>query len=202
MTDAKWSVDEGEISREFDRFKVSYSKSYRSGTQEHEMRKRIFERNWKEVERHNSREKKSWRKGINHLSDMTEKEYSSLLGYDRTTGFKDRHHMKGAVQDVDISNLPSNVDWRLKKVVTDVKNQGTCGSCWAITAAEAIESHYAIESGFLQGLSVQQILDCTPNPNECGGSGGCQGGTIKLAFETLINNSECTHPFPLSLYKC
>jgi len=34
-------------------------------------------------------------------------------------------------------------------------------------------------------LSEQQILDCTPNPNDCGGTGGCGGGTAQLAMDRI-----------------
>jgi cathepsin L len=57
------------------------------------------------------------------------------------------------------------VDWREKGVITDVKDQGQCGSCWTFSAAESVESFYAIATGNRQDLSEQQILDCTPNPS-------------------------------------
>merc|ERR1711973_436763 len=43
--------------------------------------------------------------------------------------------------------LPESVDWREKNAVTDVKDQGACGSCWAFAATEQIESYTAIASG-------------------------------------------------------
>jgi len=40
--------------------------------------------------------------------------------------------------------------------------------------------------GQLITLSEQQILDCTPNPNDCGGNGGCGGGTVELAAARIM----------------
>merc|ERR1712226_1142811 len=78
---------------------------------------------------------------------------------------------------------PTSVDWRTKKnVVTKVKNQGGCGSCWAFAATETMESHYAIASGKLLVLAPQAYVDCVENPRHCGGAGGCQGATGQLAF--------------------
>jgi len=95
--------------------------------------------------------------------------------------------------------LPSSIDWRRALVITDVKDQGQCGSCWSFAAAESVESYYAIAGGKLSVLSEQQILDCTPNPNQCGGTGGCGGATAELAFDQLTKmgglSSEWTYPY-------
>jgi len=95
--------------------------------------------------------------------------------------------------------LPPFVDWRTKGVVTPVKNQAACGSCWSFGAAEAIESHWAIKTGKLVVLSEQNILDCTQNPRHCGGTGGCGGATFELAFEAMKNQTgiaaESTYPY-------
>lgn len=48
-----------------------------------------------------------------------------------------------------------------------------------------MESHWALKTGMLMELSEQFILDCTPNPEECGGTGGCGGGTAELAYARL-----------------
>jgi cathepsin L len=76
-----------------------------------------------------------------------------------------------------LASLPKHWDWREHGVVTPVKSQGGCGSCWSFSAAEAIESAHAIATGELVVLSEQNILDCTPNPLMCGGKGGCTGAT-------------------------
>lgn len=83
-----------------------------------------------------------------------------------------------------VSDLPTSVDWRTRAdTVTAVKDQGSCGSCWAFASTAVLESHVAIATGELFDLSPQQIAFCTPNPNQCGGSGGCGGATSELAFD-------------------
>ena len=66
--------------------------------------------------------------------------------------------------------------------ITQVKDQGGCGSCWAHAATQSIESYGFLESGTLEVLSPQQINSCTPNELQCGGSGGCAGSVPQLGF--------------------
>jgi len=98
-----------------------------------------------------------------------------------------------------MEDLPSNIDWRDFNIISDVKDQGRCGSCWTFATAEATESEYAKVTGKLHVLSEQQILDCTPNPQHCGGTGGCGGGTAELAWAKIIQmgglNTEWTYPY-------
>jgi len=51
----------------------------------------------------------------------------------------------------------------------------------------------------LTDLSEQQILDCTPNPNDCGGTGGCGGGTAEIAYQQILKqgglSTEWTYPY-------
>jgi C1A family cysteine protease len=53
--------------------------------------------------------------------------------------------------------------------VTTVKNQGQCGSCWAFSAAEQVESAWAMAGNALWEFSPQQIASCTKNCFGCGG---------------------------------
>merc|ERR1711948_158928 len=81
---------------------------------------------------------------------------------------------------------PDSVDWREKGAVTNVKNQGGCGSCWAFSATETVESAYQIASGKLLTLAPQTYVNCVKNPNSCGGTGGCEGATMELAFNLTM----------------
>jgi cathepsin L len=88
-----------------------------------------------------------------------------------------------------LKDLPTAVDWRLHGgVVTPVKNQGGCGSCWAFAATAALESHIAIRTGKLFSLSMQELVSCAPNPKDCGGQGGCTGSTAELAYDFVAKH--------------
>ena len=63
----------------------------------------------------------------------------------------------------------STFDWRDSGVVTPVKNQAYCGSCWAFSATETVESQYAIAGNTLTELSVQQTVSCDTTDGGCGG---------------------------------
>jgi len=184
----------------FEQYMEDHNKAYRAS--ELQMRRALFEKNVQRVNAHNADSSKSWKMGINHLSDWTEEEFRATLGYDKKLGFHQMSKRSQVVsdEDIDISGIPTNWDWRTQGVISDVKDQGRCGSCWTFGAAETIESHYAIQTGFLQDLSQQQIIDCIPNALQCGGTGGCQGGTAELVFETLVQTtgglaSEWTYPY-------
>ena len=58
----------------------------------------------------------------------------------------------------------------------------------AFASTATMESHVAKASGLLFDLSVQQVASCTPNPNQCGGTGGCNGATAELAFDYASNS--------------
>jgi cathepsin L len=87
-----------------------------------------------------------------------------------------------------VSALPKSVDWREADIVTAVKDQGHCGSCWAFASTAVIESHVAKSTGLLFDLSVQQMAMCAPNPNHCGGTGGCAGSTAEIAFDYVTKS--------------
>lgn len=119
------------------------------------------------------------------FTGLTKEEFKHLV----IGGGKDKSMPTLAAQKADLTAhvpveaLPASLDWREKGVVTKVKDQGGCGGCWSFSAAETLESHIAIKTGKLFVFSEQEILACTPNPNQCGGTGGCNGATQELAFE-------------------
>merc|ERR1712004_254568 len=86
---------------------------------------------------------------------------SSLRGSSRSMTRNTALLLKSASYDT--KDLPANVDWRDEGMISGVKNQGQCGSCWAFGTTEQIESYAAIASGNLVELSTQQVTSCAPN---------------------------------------
>merc|ERR1712019_243495 len=109
--------------------------------------------------------------------------------------------------DLDFTAVPDSKDWRGEDgVVSDVKDQGGCGSCWAFSAVETLESHLSIATGKASPkLSAQQIVSCSPNPQHCGGTGGCDGSTQPLAFaytKTAGITTEADYPYTARTGTC
>ena len=73
--------------------------------------------------------------------------------------------------------IPASVDWRTAGIVSPIRDQKICGSCWAFSAASEIESYYAKANNQLIDLSEQNLVDCTYS------SDGCQGGWMTDAYE-------------------
>lgn len=158
---------------------------------EYVLRKSIFEQRAAEIAAQNAKGT-TWKAGFNDLTDLTNEELKQRLGY--------RKELQGAVSGEAVPlpqlrggrsklNLPESLDWRkhTPSVVSPVKSQGGCGSCWAFAAAEVIESRVALQTGVLLSLSPQELTSCTPNVKRCGGSGGCTGATSQLAFKYIEN---------------
>lgn len=164
---------------QFAKFKAEHGKTYHTRSEE-TRRFSIFAENMKKIESHNNAGN-SYKLGINQFSDMTQEEFTaqSLGGYKRMPQPKSPA-LKAA--KINVQDLPESVDWRDSGVVSDVKNQGSCGSCWAFATTEMIESYAAIAAGSMTELSSQQVTSCTPNPLACGGTGGCQGSIPQLGY--------------------
>ena len=80
------------------------------------------------------------------------------------------------------SNLPDKLIWD-DTILSNVKNQGECGSCWAFSSTGAIEAHMRIHNFTINRLSEQELVDCS-NENY-----GCNGGIMHMAFDYCIENN-------------
>ena len=77
---------------------------------------------------------------------------------------------------------PTAVDWRDSGAVTDIRKQGDCGACWAITAVETAESAHYISTGNLYNLAESEIITCDETCEMC------DGGWPQNAFEWIMDN--------------
>lgn len=174
----------------FDEFVKKYNRRYVSDN-EHSLRMRIFKRNLHKIEMLNKHEQGTAKYGITEFADMTEKEYlrkTGLLGKRRN-----QNDLDNPIAHIpDIQDIPTEFDWRDKGAVTDVKNQGNCGSCWSFSVTGNIEGLHAIKTGKLEAYSEQELLDCDTTDN------ACNGGYMDDAFKSIekIGGLELEDEYP------
>lgn len=175
QNDAVWATYEAWLAH--------HAKSY-NALGEKEARFKVFKDNLRFVNEHNA-VNRSYKLGMNLFADLTVEEYRS--GY---LGLKIGSHRrvrsgKGSERYMPRigEELPESVDWRKEGAVAEVKDQGSCGSCWAFSTVAAVEGINKIVTGDLISLSEQELVDCDKSYNQ-----GCNGGLMDYGFEFIINN--------------
>lgn len=160
------------------RYVTEWGKTY--GTKaEFEFRLEQFKKTLAKMAIHNSNNDHQSTVGHNQFSDWTDAEYRRLLGYNRMA----EKGLKRTPEILDTSDLADSVNWVEKGAVTNVKNQGQCGSCWAFSTTGAVEGSMFLSTGTLKSYSEQQLVDCSKNGNM-----GCNGGLMDYAFEYIEQN--------------
>ncbi|XP_038705865.1 cysteine protease XCP1 [Tripterygium wilfordii] len=165
----------------FESWMSKHGKSYRC-VEEKLHRFGIFMDNLKHIDTRNKQVSSYWL-GLNEFADLSHEEFKNkylglkseiLTRRDRSTN---NFMYRGA------TDLPKSMDWRKKGAVTQVKNQGSCGSCWAFSTVAAVEGMNQIVTGNLTSLSEQELVDCDRSFNS-----GCNGGLMDYAFEFIVSN--------------
>ncbi|XP_020590858.1 low-temperature-induced cysteine proteinase-like [Phalaenopsis equestris] len=178
-----------EVGLLYDAWLMKHKKSF-NALEEKESRFQVFKDNLLYIDQHNAAadagEHTFWL-GLNRFADLTNAEYrAKFLGY-RTSGHR-RHRSLSATRNDPYKaesgeDVPDSIDWREKGAVVGVKDQGSCGSCWAFSAVAAVEGINQIVTGNLISLSEQELIECDTSVNE-----GCNGGLMDYAFEFIIKN--------------
>ncbi|GMI11569.1 hypothetical protein TrVE_jg8545 [Triparma verrucosa] len=164
----------------FEQYKVDYNRNYDES--EKAERLEIFVKNLAIIEERNEAERQAGGSavhGINQFTDMHPEEFrNKFLSSDVS--------MKTSEDRVYAEDLPefdatTEVDWT-GVYTTPVKNQRQCGSCWAFSATEQIESDLMRLTGSTVILAPQQIVSCDKT------SQGCNGGWTESAYAYVKNN--------------
>jgi len=156
----------GTINHQFLQFQKKYNKIY-SSHDEFQKRQSIFEENMKWADQLNQLNPKA-KFGVTKFSDLSRQEFANFY---LMPNFNKSAWIAPPKKEFKNVNIPraSNVDWRNKGCITPVYDQGQCGSCWAFSATETIESYNFLATNTLRRLSMEQIVDCDTSDDGCGG---------------------------------
>ncbi len=180
----------------FETFKQDFGKRYE--TMEEESRRfYLFVENLKVADARNAAEKKAGGSavhGVTQFSDLSQVEFESNL---LTSDPSMRDPEREIAADLPAPDTSMGlVDWA-GKLTTPVKDQGYCGSCWAFSATEQIESDSMRTLGTSYVLSPEQITQCDTT------SQGCNGGWTERAFSyvTKAGGIETNADYPYTSYQ-
>jgi C1A family cysteine protease len=171
-------------------FKRDFGKSYE--TQDEETKRfNYFLENLKIADLRNEAERRAGGSavhGITKFSDLSQSEFEAkYLKADVT-----KKSNNAEVVTITVAPTASLVDWS-GVLTTPVKDQGYCGSCWAFSATEQIESDAIRTLGTTYILSPEQIVQCDST------SYGCSGGWTENAYNYVKKNggitTEANYPY-------
>ena len=143
--------------------------------------------NW--IQEHNA-SGANWKAGHNQFSDWSQAEYEAILGRKG-----DREQARPSAMFPESTS--EFINWLEKGAVTDVKDQGKCGSCWAFSTTGSLEGAHYVETGELVSFSEQQLIDCNNRVHSYRNM-GCQGGLQSDAYQYYMdgNNPALESDYP------
>jgi len=207
---------------QFKQFVQQFQKSY-STSEEYQTRFENFKASLARAQRFNS-ESKHARFGPTKFSDMSLEEFQSTMLMKKTPAaplaLSCLAHGITASLDYtpeQLRALPDTWDWRTnggkngKGIVTPVKDQAQCGSCWAFSTTGAIESAWMKKGNDQVILSEQVIVDCSHGCSDEPPYGpvcnqGCSGGWQWNAYFDIVSwgglQTEAEYPYTATTGTC
>ncbi|KAK3432985.1 hypothetical protein EUGRSUZ_D00502 [Eucalyptus grandis] len=186
-------LEEEQLLKQHEEWMAIHGRVYKDAV-EKAKRYEIFKENIKRINAFNNGKDVGYKMAVNKFADLTNEEFrASYTGYKRRPTRVLSSGEKKPFKYANFTAIPAALDWRTKKAVTPVKDQGNCGSCWAFSAVAAMEGITMIKKRKLVPLSVQELVDCDDNDD------GCIGGLMDSAFEFIVSNggltTEANYPY-------
>jgi len=194
---------EYDLSKSSEELFVEYSSDYNllfSSNDDYDKKFQVFKSNHQWIQELNQKYPKT-KFNLNKFALFTREEFKKKF----LSSMKPILPADAPIAKVDnVKDLPDSFDWALNKsIVTGVKDQGMCGSCWAFSTIANIEGQYALATGSLVSLSEQNLVDCDHEccmyENEKACDAGCDGGLPPNAYTYVMKNggiaSEKNYPY-------
>merc|ERR1712133_229929 len=171
------------LNAQFASFKHSHGKQYTDAFEE-AYRKGIFAANLAKINQHNvefANGEHSWKMGVNQFADLTHDEFMAMntLSIPEMPSAPKKYNMQA-------KSMASSVDWRDSGAITEIKDQGQCGSCWAFGATASMEAAHWEKYGSTVQMSEQQVVDCDTR------DGGCNG-MVRYCLEIRLRRRRNCH---------
>ncbi len=140
-----------------------------------------------------------------NINDTEKSEYENLCGLVEPEGWWEEARFDPCNPKGD---LPDAFDWRDSYDLPQVRNQGSCGSCWAFSTVGPLECNIKIKEGIDVDLSEQWLVSCT-NAGSCSGGWfahdyhrfagdycGDSGAVLEQYFPYEADDVPCNCPYP------
>lgn len=214
--------DEGKYKENFERFKKKFNKFY--AELDEQKRYENYKANYKKAAKIQAKSNRatphlSLVLGETPISDLSEEElllniltfrpdnigdvplmeYSTFKSSEPTT----TSFITIKAEKKQSTLLPDSYDLRQLGLTSIVKNQGSCGCCWAFATSSVVESLYLKSTGISYIFSIQQQINC--NYDQQYGNWGCNGGIYSKSFDYVIRSGltlESNYPYTQLLSKC
>lgn len=158
-------------------WKKHNGKSYGTNTEE-EYRLKMYANNFQYIG-DNQKPEHTFEMNLNKFADLGLDEFVANFG--GIQWFLEQQHKGEETRLPKPENFAESKDWT-GVATTPVKNQGSCGSCWAFASTGGIEGAYAVKTGHIHSFSEQQLVDCSTANH------GCNGGMMMGAYDYVKEN--------------
>lgn len=131
----------------------------------------------------------AWKAGPNFDAATPEKQILGLMGVVKRPGLERTIFHHDNIPELPVS-FDARVQWPKCKTISEIRDQGSCGSCWAFGAVEAMSDRICIHSGSEQTnvqISAEDLTECC---SQCGE--GCNGGDPAAAWQYYVDQGLVT----------